>query len=345
MNALPLTHHDILELAAPFSRGGRHVDLAASDRMERRLLFKPLDHPRQGDCPETREILKLESLGTGTCRLTRTLTRRGSPPATLTVMGENPGELLSLIDAIPPQDQFRDGPGYVVARSYSLESVKGASARAGTAGAAPTSAATVMRPVMTQGVAQIEGLTLTMGVPSTRRVAADIQLAPMPGERLDLPEDLLAVLGWDWARLIRNTDGWRSKRRLRGGPLARTRTAEAALDKAALHLAKTLAAPATSFHETWFAARWGAFFRRAIPVLTLVLLFIIIAALPHSVVTGNPSLFVVGFHIPTALIALSFCLQELPTYEIPPVPRRARDAHWRRPLTMDVPAARVQAPT
>jgi hypothetical protein len=324
---LPLTHHDILELAAPFSRGGRHVDLAASDRMERRLLFKPLDHPREGDCPETREVLKLESLGTGTCRLTRTLTRREGPPATLTVMGQNAGELLALIDSVPPQTQFRDGPGYVIARSYSLESVKGDSAGAATANAGST-----MQPIMIQGVAQIEGLTLTMGVPSTRRVAADIQITPVPGETLELPEDLLAVLGWDWARLIRNADGWRSKRRLRGGPLARTRTAEAALDKAALHLAKTLAAPATSFQEDWILARWGAFFRRAIPVLTLLMLFLIIAALPHSVVTGNPSLFVVGFHIPTALIALSFCLQELPTYEIPPVPRSARDPHWRRRL-------------
>ncbi len=335
MNALPLTHHDILELAAPFARGGRHVDLAASDRMERRLLFKPLDHPREGDCPETREILKLESLGTGTCRLTRTLTRREGPPATLTVMGQNAGELLALIDSVPPQAQFRDGPRYVIARSYSLESVKGASA----------SAAPTMQPIMTQGVAQIEGLTLTMGVPSTRRVAADIQITPTPGETLELPEDLLAVLGWDWARLIRNTDGWRSKRRLRGGPFARTRTAEAALDKAALHLAKTLAAPATRFHGDWVLARWGAFFRRAIPVLTLLVLFLIIAALPHSVVTGNPSLFVLGFHIPTALIALSFCLQELPTYEIPPVPRRARGPHWRRPLAMSAPAPQVQAPT
>jgi hypothetical protein len=340
MAAPPLTHHDILELAAPFSRRGRHVDLAASDRMQRTLLFKPLDHPGEGGSPATREILTLESLGTGTCRLTRTLTRGAGPAATLTVMGVDPQELLARIEAIPPEVQFRAGPGYVVARSYSLESVKGASA-----GAASAGAAAVMQPIMTQGVAQIEGLTLTMGVPSTRRVAADIQIAPMPGETLELPEDLLAVLGWDWARLIRNAEGWRSKRRLRGGPLARTRTAEAALDKAALHLAKTLAAPATRFHEEWFLARWGAFFRRAIPVLTLLLLFLIIALLPHSVVTGNPSLFVVGFHIPTALIALSFCLQELPTYEIPPVPRRARSAQWRRPLAMSVPDSRVQAPT
>ena len=48
MAAPPLTHHDILELAAPFSRRERHVDLAASDRMQRTLLFKPLEHPGDG---------------------------------------------------------------------------------------------------------------------------------------------------------------------------------------------------------------------------------------------------------------------------------------------------------
>jgi hypothetical protein len=327
MAAPPLTHHDILELAAPFSRHGRHVDLAASDRMQRTLLFKPVDHPGEGGSPVIRELLTLESLGTGTCRLTRTLTQGGSPPATLTVMGLDPKELLALIDTVAPQDHFRTGPGYAIARSYSLESVQEAAV-----GTTPA-----VRPVMTQGVAQVEGLKLTMGVPSTRRVSADIQLTPNPGERLELPEDLLAVLGWDWARLIRNTDGWRSKRRLRGGALARTRTAEAGLEKAAAHLARTLAAPTGRFHEEWAAARWGVFLRRGIPVLTLLLLIIIIAAIPHSIVRGNPSLFVVGFHIPTALIALSFCLQELPQYEIPPIPRPAQTAHWRRPLAMSEP--------
>jgi hypothetical protein len=327
MPAPPLTHHDILELAAPFSRRGRHVDLAASDRLERTLLFKPVDHPPDGPSPGIREILKLESLGTGTLRLTRMLTRNGSPPATLTVMGLDPGELFALMDTVPVQAQFRVGPGYAVARSYSLEPVKGASA----------GAATVMRAVMIQGVAQVEGLKLTMGVPSTRRVSADLQLSPSPGESLELPEDLLAVLGWDWARLIRNTDGWRSKRRLRGGPLARTRVAEAALDRAAQHLANTLSAPTARFHEQWVAARWGVFFRRAIPVLTLILLLIIIAAIPHSFASRNPAMFVLGFHIPTALIALSFCLQDLPQYEIPPIPRPSRAAHWRRRLAMSAP--------
>jgi hypothetical protein len=337
MAAPPLTHHDILELAAPFSRRGRHVDLAASDRMQRTLLFKPLDHPGEGGSPATREILTLESLGTGTCRLTRTLTRGAGPPATLTVMGVDPQELLARVESIPPEVQFRAGPGYVVARSYSLEAAKDSSAGATPAQREGPTQLVMTQLVMTQGVAQVEGLKLTMGVPSTRRVAADLQLTPNPGESLELPEDLLAVLGWDWARLIRNTDGWKSKRRLRGGALARTRTAEAALDTAAAHLAKTLAASTARFHEEWAAARWGVFFRRGIPVWMLLLLFAIIAAIPHNLARGNPSLFVIGFHIPTLLIALSFCLQELPTYEIPPIPRPSPSPHWRRPLAMSAP--------
>ena len=42
---LPLTHHEILGWIAPFTRQGRQLDLAASDRLERRLRFKTIEHP------------------------------------------------------------------------------------------------------------------------------------------------------------------------------------------------------------------------------------------------------------------------------------------------------------
>ena len=42
MNAPPLTHHDILALAEPFARRGRRVDLAASDRIARRVVFQEM---------------------------------------------------------------------------------------------------------------------------------------------------------------------------------------------------------------------------------------------------------------------------------------------------------------
>ena len=40
----PLTHHEILRLIEPFTRRGRHVDLSATDRIERRIVFKPVVH-------------------------------------------------------------------------------------------------------------------------------------------------------------------------------------------------------------------------------------------------------------------------------------------------------------
>jgi hypothetical protein len=41
-----------------------------------------------------------------------------------------------------------------------------------------------------------------------------------------------------------------------------------------------------------------------------------------------PGLWVALYHVPTALIALSFMLQELPRFEIPPLPRRLRALRW-----------------
>jgi len=40
-----------------------------------------------------------------------------------------------------------------------------------------------------------------------RSVAGDITLTPAHGSRFDLPENLLAVQGWDWARVLRNREG------------------------------------------------------------------------------------------------------------------------------------------
>lgn len=38
----PLTHHEIIGIVEPFTRRGRHVDLSASNRLERCLVFKPV---------------------------------------------------------------------------------------------------------------------------------------------------------------------------------------------------------------------------------------------------------------------------------------------------------------
>ena len=321
MSAPPLTHHEILELVAPFTRRGRHVDLVASNRLERRLLFKPVDHAPAQAQPTLRETLQLEKLPTGTFRMVRVLRQHDGLEATLTAFGQDPAAMLEEFSTVDPRSQFRSGAGFQIARHYELRSDRRESDRGCAA-----------QPILTQGLVQIAGLTLTFRLPSTRGVGADIRLAIAPGgDCIALPEDLLAVMGWDWARLIPDEGGWKSKLRLRGGMARRSRGAEKALERAAQHLVLTLAEPPCRFHERWSAARWGVVFRRSIPVLTVLSLFGAIAVLRHFLVNPNPGLRLLLFDAPAALIALSFCLQELPKYEIPPLPRRSIEASWHRP--------------
>jgi hypothetical protein len=318
----PLTHHEILELVEPFTRRGRHVDLAASNRNERRLVFTPIEHagppPLQ---PGLREILELHSYGTGTCLLTRVLTAPNGLQARCLAMGPRPAELLARIEAVDPQQHFCSASGYAIARTYEVN---------------PAFA----RIILTEGIAQIDGLRLTLTVPTVRGIAAEIALVARPADPLELPEDLLAVLGWDWARLIRNRDGWRTRLRLRGNLDKRSRNAELALERAASHLAQSLSEPPGRFHDRWIAARWGVVLRRAIPVLTFVALVATVLRLPHFAAAEGSDLWVLLFQVPTALIALSFCLQELPQYEIPPLPRRSAAADWRRSQGIGTPDAR-----
>jgi hypothetical protein len=322
MPQAPLTHHDILELVRPFSRRGRHVDLAASDRLERRLVFRPVDHAAgPGDASVLREVLQLEQLPTGTFRLTRLLNDSSGLEASLCALGARPEDLLTAFQALEPHHHFRAGPHFRIARSYELPTVRGSPGREA---AAPF--------IFTRGVARIGDLSVTLLLPATRGVAANIEVRTLPGhDPLDPPEDLLAVLGWDWVRLVPDGDGWTSKLRLRGNAQRRTLGAERALETLAGHLAHTLMEPPCRFHERWVAARWSVVLRRIIPLLALVLLVLLTAVLPHVVPHPKPGLQVLIFDLPVVLIAISFCLQEHARYEIPPRPRRSRADSWRRP--------------
>ena len=94
MQQTPLTHHDIIELILPFTRRGRHVDLNLSQRQDRRLAFKPVDHAGGNadlpDLPDLRETLQLEGLASGSWRLTRTLTAPCGLQASVQALGRQP---------------------------------------------------------------------------------------------------------------------------------------------------------------------------------------------------------------------------------------------------------------
>lgn len=327
MSAHPLSHHEIIGLIEPFTRRGLRLDLAASDRLERRLVFKPIEHAQAGVAlMALRENLQLEHSDRDGFLLTRTLTSPCGLQASLQTEGAQVNDLLVRIESIPLQRQFHLGAGYLIAQTHRLD-------------AAPSrDSAAAPRLILTRAVAQVEGVALTMKVPTVPGIPAEIELNAAPGHRIDLPPDLLAVLGWSWARLIRVGAGWTGSLRLRGSGSDRSRDAEAKLERTAVHLAQTLSAPPPCFHERHVAARWGVVVRRSIPLLVTVALIAGAASVPSMGLAENSLLRMVIFQSPPLLLGLVFCMRELPQIEIPPWPRRPASSAWGvRPIeTQDV---------
>jgi len=366
MSLPALTHHEIVRLVEPFARQGRLVDLAASDRSARRIAFRSLDLPAEApdaacapggpsgglssdragglfsslsgspSCspsgkqfsgtPACRESLALECRADNYFILLRTLTPATGPAATVCATGSEPGDLLARVSAVPVAQLFGAGPGWRVARSYDTQLPSGVRRPRAAAG-------TSLPPlVMTRAELQAGGLTLTLAIklPGLRTVPADLTLSlPLgPGPVPALPEDLLAVLGWDWARLVRDKQGWTSKLRLRGAVLRRSRTAEAALDQAGAHLAHVLAGSPGRYHDEHQLARWGVVLRRGLPTLTAVFMVLGALLLPRVLDPANTGMWLALHYVPIGLLALAFTLQELPQFEIPPWPRRSAAPGW-----------------
>jgi hypothetical protein len=317
----PFTHHEILELIAPFTRSGRHVDLEASDRLRRRLQFKPVDHPDDDAAPaEMREILRLENIRPDSYRLTRTLSLPCGLTATLQTEGSDPGILLARIAAMQPQRQFRTVAGVVIALDFRLEAT------------APPhlEATTEVHAVLTRGEALIEDIRLVLTAATVKGYPAEFALTDRDGDDVELPEDLLAVIGWGWGPLRRNGKGWRSNLRVSGAEPARSRQIELKMKKAVTHLAATLAAPPQAFHDSLLRARWKVVFRRGIPLLIfgsliagsglLTLVEIPPGSFMNLVMMGTPPLLLFG----------AFGISDRPPLEIPPWPRRSKARAWRK---------------
>lgn len=131
---VPLTHHEILALMAPFSRRGLHADLAASEREQRRLAFKPDVLPAD----DTRPVALTSSLcleaapagaRPGKHRLIRRVRDGSGLESTLSADGVDLERLLEQLQQVPVERQFVFHEGIPVARSYLLESASQALAQ------------------------------------------------------------------------------------------------------------------------------------------------------------------------------------------------------------------------
>lgn len=306
-----LSHHDVLMLLEPFVRCGRQLDMAASDRLHRRLVFKPLHHagPAPG-LPALVETLELHSPRPGRYRLLRLLVDGQGLCARLQAEGRQPQDLLSRIDGVPLARQWQVEAGFVAARSHRLEEACG------------------IHLVLTGAEVRLDALTMKMDVPETPGVPARIELGePGPAPR-SLPEDLLAVLGWSWSALKRAPDGFIGCLRLQGGRRMRSLDAEHKLLDTARHLARTLAQPPADFHRRLWLARWGVTLRRAIPVGVVGSLATLAAAAePLQLPLHSPSgLLLVG--APLLLLVLYYLRGAAPRIELPHLPRAGKSADW-----------------
>jgi len=325
----PLTHHEILRLAEPFSRAGRSVDLPASDRLARRLAFRPRIHAAADAMPAVREVLLLDAAGSDWFGLHRSLHVLGAPAegdsATLLAEGASPAELLAWVDAVPAARQWQQAAGVSIALGHKLQA----------AGRGQT------EPVLSlvRASASLAGLAVEMTVSRVKNVPAELQLRPVSGAQSApsaLPEDLLAVLGLDWSRLSRHSGGWRASLRLRGEGAARGMDAEAKFRRSIEHLARVLAARPAVFHDGHRGARWRVTLRRGFPLLVCLLLIAASAAVPLLELGPGSVYLMLIFNAPPLLMVWLFAMRELPRIEIPPLPRPLLADAW---VPLPAPAA------
>jgi hypothetical protein len=333
---IPLSHHEILGLVGPFSRRGRHVDLPASDRAQRSLTFKPLTHaglPAEGG--SLTEVLVLENPEAGHFRLLRTLTDPDGRQATLEIQGSDAGLLLEQVEAVEPARQFPVRGGVPIARSYRIEP---------RAAGEDDDPAPRWRVVLLRAEAEIDGVLVSVNAKTGRGMPAELELRATHERDLNAPQDLLAVLGWDWRPLRQIGKAWRGSIRLPKHEPARTAEAETKINRTVEHLARTFSRPPADFHARWQSARWQVTLRRAMPLLTGLA---ILAATPLIKVFSleNESLVrMLIFHAPPMMLVGMFMLKEMPVIEVPPLPRPLIKRSWINGKDAPaVPAAEVQS--
>lgn len=317
MQPQPLSHHEILALAAPFARRGRHVDLPASDRMARRLRFKAVE-PDDAELAARglREQLCLEQREDGRYQLTRLLDlpegAQAGLQAELLALGEDPGALLAAIDAVAPSTQWRFGPGFVLAISRRL---------------APPAPDGTARAWITRLEAHLDTpagtAALRVKVPAVGGIPGDVEF-----DAAALPDDVLAVLGRPWSALWRAGAGWQGSLRLPRREPARSETALRLVLRAVEHLALTLAEAPARYHARWAAARWGVVLRRSLPFLAMGLLILAAWVVPRMTMAQDSVWRMLLFNAPPLLLGLGVCLQELPRFDLPRWPRASTAAAW-----------------
>ncbi len=170
--------------------------------MARRIAFRPVEHAATNGHPALVESLVLEHPEPGWFELTRTLRPADGAEAKLVTEGASADELFARAAAVPLERHFVMTAGCTLARSYRAHGDT--------------------RLQLTAARARVDHLDIALRVPRVSGIPAEIEITSAAGEAIDLPDDLLAVLGWPWTRIARKRDAWLGQLRLRGDGVERT---------------------------------------------------------------------------------------------------------------------------
>ncbi len=314
----PLTHHQILELAAPLVQQGLAVDLAACDRAARRIAFRPREHAAGDGLPARHERWWLELPSARRQRLTRALALElpDATEARLWAEGDDTAALLAQLAAVPHARQF-------VAAADTWAALQQRLAAGGTAGRA-------LGPqlVLLAATAPVAGLVLQMKLSGVAGFPAELELLRQPDDPRKLPDDLLAVLGRPWDRLTALSRGWIGQLSLKGEEPRRSDAAREGIATALAHLARTLAEPPARFHERHRGARWRVALRGSGPVLAGAALVGLALHLQSLGDAYSSYLGLLANLAPPLLMGLFFLRREMPRIGLPRPPRPLRADAW-----------------
>jgi hypothetical protein len=322
---IPLTHHEILALAEPFCRSGRHVDLAASDRLARRICFQTRLRPDgPDDAAHLTEALVLDNPGRAHYRLTRILADAAGRVATLRAAGPDPGALLERIDAVPPSQQFVALAGLCVTRSYRIEE------HVAPRGTSAGSDRRRVHLVLLRAETEFDGMRIALDPQVGQGMPAELSLETSPECPLALPEDLLMVLGAAWRPLQRWEQGWRAHLRIPAQEPRRTPDVESKLERTLVHLVATLRGAPSDFHHRWARERWQTFLGRIGGLIALVAMVVATPAMILMLTAPGAPLRVLAFGLPALAALLVLARHEDSVLRRPPRPAPLPEDAWGR---------------
>ncbi len=307
MDAAPLSHHAILALMAPFTAAGWSLDLPASDRAARRLVFKPVAHEAGATHAAVIETRELRDTDRG-WQLTRRL-RAETPDALVAEVvaeGGEPAELLPAALAVAPAALFTPEGA-----ALSLRCRPGQPSQ------------------LRAAQARVAGLLLACTVSGVKGYPAELKLTRAEGDQRRLPDDLFEVLGRGWTRLVPLRTGWECSVMLKGQGAQRDAEAHTRLAETLRHLAAVLAEPPARFHQRYAARRWRIGLLRGAPLGIGVAIVAVAFAVRGTGGRAEAMLGALANLVPPLLMALFFVRREMPRIELPRVPRSPPASSWQ----------------